>query len=222
MSSFYIYKITNKVNGKIYIGKSVKPNERFKRHLYIAKSGNKKDNQFQPIHAAIAKYGSDNFCLEVIDESDLEEEIFKKEIFWISYYKSNMVRYPNGMGYNLTDGGEGASGLSPTLVTRNKISKTNSGSGNGMFKKTHSLNTREQMKKSQKMRSCREPITQEHKQKNRDAALKQDFSFRIPIDIKLEIIDLWNSGSYTKRQLAEKFNLKYNSVVKIIRTHKTT
>lgn len=221
MSSFYVYKIINKVNGKIYIGKSINPNYRFKRHLYIAKMGNKHDNQFQPIHAAIEKYGFNNFYMEIIDECNDEDEIFEKEIFWIAHYKSNMVRYPNGIGYNLTDGGEGLSGLSPSAETRKKISETNSGSGNGMFKQTHSLETRKQMEKSQMIRSCRDPLTEEHKQKNREAALKQDFSFRIPIETKEKVIELWNSENYTKRQIAEKLNLKYNSVVKIIRTHKS-
>jgi len=217
---FYVYKITNKINGKIYIGKSKNPNARFKRHIYVANHRNAGPNQFQPIHAAIAKYGKDNFCLEIIDECDLEDEIFTKEMHWIAYYKTNIARYQNTFGYNLTDGGEGASGLSPSIETRQKISKANAGKNNGMSNKTHSIETRQNMIKSQSSRKYRDPISEERKRQNRESALKQDFSFRIPLSVKNEIISLWNIGDHTKRQLAEKFGLKYNSVVKIIRTNK--
>ena len=219
---FYIYKITNKINNKTYIGKSKNPSQRFKRHLYVSSH---KDgagpNQFQPIHAAIAKYGSDNFSLDIIDECDSETEIFIKEVYWISYYKSNMKKYSD-TGYNLTDGGEGASGFSPSIETRNKISQANSGENNGMFGETHSLKTRQNMAISQASRKHRRPQSEERKQQNREAAQKQDFSFRIPLSIKNEVISLWNIGGYTKQQLAEKFGLKYNSVVKIIRANKLT
>jgi group I intron endonuclease len=214
---FFIYKITNKINNKIYIGKSKDPDKRFKRHLYVSEHPNTGPNQFQPIHAALAKYGSNNFNLEIIDECMLEGEIFDKEIYWISYYKSNMKKYPN-IGYNLTDGGEGHSGLSPSLATRKKISQANSGENNGMFDNTHSHKTREQMSKSQSFRSNRDPLSDEHKQKNREAALKQDKSYRIPLEIKEQVVPLYNSGKFTKKQIADKLGLKYNSVVKIIRT----
>lgn len=219
--SFYVYKITNKVNGKIYIGKSKSPLNRFKRHLYVAAHPNAGPNQFQPIHAAISKYGKQNFVLEIIDESPLEAEIFAKEIYWINFYRSNMTKHPEN-GYNLTDGGEGPSGLSPSEETRNKISNANSGENNGMYSKTHDLNTRKNMSNSQQIRKIREPLSEERKQQNRTAALQQDFSFRIPILVKNEIVHLWNLGGHTKQQLADRFGLKYNSVVKIIRKHKVT
>lgn len=221
MSSFYIYKITNKINGKIYVGKSKNPQSRYKRHLYIADKQVKKNNQFQPIHAAISKYGSENFSLDIIDECDSEIEIFTKEIYWIEHCKSNLTKYPN-FGYNLTNGGEGVAGLSPSLETRNKISEANSGENNGMAGKTHTIETRYNMSVSQASRKIREPITEEHKQKLKEATDKQDFSFRIPIEIKKEIVKLYSAGQYTKRQLADKFALKYNSVVKILRTNKQT
>lgn len=215
---FYIYKITNNINGKIYIGKSKSPHSRFKRHLYVASHPDAGPHQFQPIHAALAKYGKDSFSFEIIEECNFENEIFAREIYWIAYCKSNMTKYPE-YGYNLTDGGEGASGLFPSTETRAKISKANDGENNGMFGQTHSVQTRQNMSKSQSLRKHREPLSKERKQQNREAALKQDFSFRIPVTVKEEIIKLWNSGNYTKRQLAERFSLKYNSVVKIIRKH---
>lgn len=60
-----IYKITNKLNGKIYIGQSINPFKRFKQHCYntqIYKS---------LINEAINKYGKENFLFEIL-ESDIE------------------------------------------------------------------------------------------------------------------------------------------------------
>jgi group I intron endonuclease len=220
--SFFIYKITNILNNKIYIGKSKSPDKRFARHLYVAEKQIKNNNQFQPIHAAIAKYGRDNFTLEIIDEALEEIDIFGKEIYWIDFHKSNISRYPDALGYNLTDGGEGTSGCKPSKETKQKISIANSGSGNGMFENTHSDSTKNKMRISQKNRAKRSLLTEDHKQRNSEAAKKQDFSFRIPIETKQNIVIDYATGNYTKKQLAEKYNLKYNSIVKIIRTNKST
>ena len=247
MSLHYIYKIRNKINDKIYVGKSKNPASRFVRHIKIAENFSKDDNHFQAIHGAIKKYGKDNFSLEVIETCD-ENTVNDREIYWIRELKSQIKKY----GYNLTAGGDGALNVSEETKNKRrakiigrkhteehkkkisdanigrkisdevkqKISQANAGENNGMSGRTHDIEVREKMSKFQGSRKYREPLTEEHKQKNRDATLKQDFSFRIPIEIKNEIVQLYTSGNYTKRQLAEKFGLKYNSIVKIIRSHK--
>ena len=58
-----IYKITNNINGKVYIGQSVHPDRRWIEHK--SKSKNKADNY--PIHLAINKYGSENFTFEILE-----------------------------------------------------------------------------------------------------------------------------------------------------------
>lgn len=88
-----IYKITNKINNKIYIGQSVDIIDRFRRHKRA------KDDYI--IHKAIRKYGVDNFTFEIIEECP-REELDDKEKFWIKYYNS----FSNN-GYNMTPGGQG-------------------------------------------------------------------------------------------------------------------
>lgn len=61
-----IYKITNKVNGKIYIGQSINLNRRISEHKRY-----KDPNQI--IDQAIKKYGKDNFTFDIIEECQLEE-----------------------------------------------------------------------------------------------------------------------------------------------------
>lgn len=85
----FIYKITNLINNKVYIGMTTRMVEtRWKEHL----------RGTQLIDNAIAEYGQDNFQIETIEECS-EEEIDNREIYWINYYNS----FTNG--YNRTMGG---------------------------------------------------------------------------------------------------------------------
>lgn len=90
----YIYKITNNINQKVYIGQSIRPVEdRFKRHISDAKN-NILDTHFC---RAIRKYGEENFSIEIIDTAQTQHELNHKEQYWIRYYNSIMN------GYNETD-----------------------------------------------------------------------------------------------------------------------
>ena len=88
-----IYKITNKVNNKSYIGQTRYTLQfRWNQHLH------KKDNTY--FHNAISKYGKDNFSLEILEECDVEK-LNDREIFYIAKFDT----FNNG--YNLTIGGDG-------------------------------------------------------------------------------------------------------------------
>lgn len=90
----WIYKITNKINNKIYIGQSTHSvQKRFKRHLNDALS-NRLDTH---LCRAIRKYGPENFYVEEIDEASSQNELNQKEHYWINYYDSLHI------GYNETD-----------------------------------------------------------------------------------------------------------------------
>lgn len=86
----FIYKITNTLNSKVYIGQTVNLNERFSSH----KRG---DDENSPIHLAIKKYGVENFTFEVLDYC---EDYNKKEIYYIDKFNAYTL------GYNRTIGGE--------------------------------------------------------------------------------------------------------------------
>ena len=93
----FIYKITNKLNNKVYIGQTIqKPIERFYQHCA------KKCDKYilnMVIHKAIFKYGKDNFTFEVIEEVP-RQQLNEREEYWIKYYNS----YTDG--YNSTKGGQ--------------------------------------------------------------------------------------------------------------------
>lgn len=116
-----IYKITNDVNDKIYVGKTNSSiEERFKQHL---RDACKKTEEKRPLYNAINKYGKEHFFIELIEECDFEKAS-ERERYWIEYYKG----YENG--YNATLGGDGTvlydykliekqllQGLSPKVIS---------------------------------------------------------------------------------------------------------
>lgn len=114
----FIYKITNNVNGKVYIGQTIQTiKERFYQHCATKCSDSVLN---MAIHKAIKKYGKSNFTIEVIEEVD-KDSLNDREKFWIEYYNS----YNNG--YNSTRGGQDGSTNCKELDTESIIKEYNSG-----------------------------------------------------------------------------------------------
>lgn len=94
----YLYRITNKINGKVYIGQTNNPEYRWYQHCSYAKKDNKHK---QYIHHAMAKYGTENFEFEIIATCRIQEDIDITEVLLIQQYDSRNSSY----GYNLKSGG---------------------------------------------------------------------------------------------------------------------
>jgi group I intron endonuclease len=90
-----VYKITNLINGKIYVGQTIKekPINRFYEHICYAKTN--PDNMI--ISKAINKYGKENFKFEVIDTAYTKTELNILEAYWIDELKSHCKNH----GYNV-------------------------------------------------------------------------------------------------------------------------
>lgn len=95
-----IYKITNKNNGKIYIGQSNDCERRLKEHCYPSRCNVKSPLN---IDQAIQDEGKENFIFEILEECNLQN-LNEKESYWIAYYQSNSEK-----GYNNNSGGSQAS-----------------------------------------------------------------------------------------------------------------
>lgn len=99
MIKFFVYKITNLVNNKVYIGKSNTSGNRWKQHLRIAKY--KYPGSYSYVHKSINKYGKENFLFEIIKYFDDENDAYNYETQLVSEYKSNKDKF----GMNLNTGG---------------------------------------------------------------------------------------------------------------------
>ena len=163
---FYIYTIQNKLNNKLYVGKTGNLKRRWGEHRKVVNGGKEKyGRNFRAIHAAMKKYGIDNFHFQNIESWNDEIEAREAEIFWIEFFQSNK-RF---LGYNETAGGDGFlsgknhplygthpseetrkklsiirkgkspvnKGMKHSDETRLKISQAITGPGNGMFGKHH-------------------------------------------------------------------------------------
>lgn len=113
---YCVYIFENLVNGKKYIGKANNFKARLTHHLYDL-------NLDYPIYNAIRKYGIDKFRVVIVERAYSENEVLQKEMQYIANYKTNIHKYGNHFGYNLTDGGEGASGFKHSHETRAKLSQ---------------------------------------------------------------------------------------------------
>jgi len=112
-----VYKATNNINGKIYIGYTTNSLEHRKRqHISRAKS---KHQGISLFHLALRKYGPANFSWVVIDSGVSRDELILKEEFWINFYKSSSVLY------NLRSGGAVGSTLSNDIKRQISIKLKN-------------------------------------------------------------------------------------------------
>jgi len=98
---FFVYKVTNLITGKLYIGMTNNIETRWKQHNYSAKT-HKYRSAF---HSSIRKHGIENFNLEVIYCSHHRDDVRDKETMFIREYNTTESNF----GYNLTDGGDGTS-----------------------------------------------------------------------------------------------------------------
>lgn len=127
-----IYKITNSINGKVYIGQTSRSIERrWKEHCCPSE-------QCPLLKKAIRKYGKENFSIVQIDSAIDREEANAKEKHWIAFYDSANSE----KGYNLSLGGSIGDFNDATLL---KMSESHKGEKNHFFGKHHSEESRKKM-----------------------------------------------------------------------------
>lgn len=188
-----IYKTTNLVNNKIYIGKRIFTKDKFFKNKYYG-SG-------KLLKEAISKYGLDSFNREVLEEVD-NELLEEREVYWIKFYNSNNLE----IGYNLTIGGNSKYGRkigNMSNETKKKISESVSKylveNGHPFQDKNHSDETKEKIKNKLKGRK----LTNEHIKKLADGHRglkynKPEKLKKIKIDQSIKIKQLSMNGYFIK------------------------
>lgn len=124
-----IYKVTNRINGKIYIGQTIQP-------LVIRWDAHTRKGCV--LYAAIQKYGKENFTVEQIDTATSRDELDQKEQYWIAHYDCIAPK-----GYNLTSGGRHYEFSDEVL--KKKLENAPRGEKHPMFGKHHSDETKRKL-----------------------------------------------------------------------------
>lgn len=113
LTNMIVYLITNRANGKVYIGKTTRTVAlRWREHIRDSRTTK---IPRQAIHRALRKYGKNNFTIEAVYKAKGIGELSKMETFFIVLHQSHKT----GNGYNLTLGGEGV--LEPSPEVRGRI-----------------------------------------------------------------------------------------------------
>ena len=106
----FIYKISNLINGKIYIGKTTKSIEsRFRAHVSEMKRfkrcliNNTDFGYNSRLYPAMLKYGTENFTIELVEEVSSDVNLEEREIYYIKKFNSCDL----SIGYNISPGGLG-------------------------------------------------------------------------------------------------------------------
>lgn len=196
-----IYKIENKVNGKLYIGQTINSIKfRFRKHLGQINS----KNRCSALYFAIKKYGKENFIIsEIVSGEFSKEELNNLEIFFINHYNTLS---PNG--YNLQAGGKSTTladevkkSISKTLLGReitwrDKISET-------MKKKWENPEYREQQTKQR----------HDKRGKYREGIVKEKLRAKIN---EIEFEKDYTDGMKIK-DLEVKYSISVSTIYKIIK-----
>lgn len=125
----FIYKTTNLINNKIYIGMHTSN----LKNYFGSGINIKKD---------LKKYGKENFAREIIEDNISTLELLReREKYWINFYNSK----DDSIGYNIFDGGRGGGGHPQNEDARKKISDSEIGNKNYNFGREFSEETRRRL-----------------------------------------------------------------------------
>lgn len=115
-----IYKITNKINGKIYIGSSKDIPARWNHHINSLNRGDHHSKHFQ---RAWNKYGEDSFIFEQLESVISEEYLVERE----QHYLDTLQPWKRRFGYNISPTAESCLGVTRSEETKQKLREINLG-----------------------------------------------------------------------------------------------
>ena len=195
-----IYKITNLVNNKIYIGQTINSiDKRFKQHLSQVNCA----NICSALYSAFTKYGKENFIIESIVSGEYSrEELNELEIFYIKKFDSLS---PNG--YNLQSGGN-------SFMVVESVKKQTSEKLKGR-EITWKAKVSEGLKKKWLNKEYREKqILQRHKKRGR---YREGIQKPLRINLNVELINKMYANGDTVYKIAKYFNVSFYTIKKRIR-----
>ena len=230
-----IYLITNAVNGKKYVGQTIKPIEkRLKEHVKAAFVENRK----AIICSAIRKYGKDNFSIVCLQDNILVDDLDVTEQYWIKHYDTF-----GDNGYNATTGGNqcrisdetklkisaALTGIPKSEEAKKNMSeaqKGKTGALNSFYGKTHSEETIEKIKETLKSQMDGEnnPFYGRHHSKESlkkmsESHVGNQIGEKHPRSKVTEKDVLAAENGVTRAVLAEQYSVGKTAIDKIVRRH---
>ena len=203
-----IYKITNKVNNKVYIGQSINIEGRFYQHKNCLNRNVGHNSHFQN---AWNKYGEENFEFELIHIVSNVEELNDLEIYYIKKYNSNNPKF----GYNITSGGDAPffneeyrKEISKMFNTSTKVI-TNIVTGKAFSYVATELND--------KIVNIKQNFIKERNEKILNLYDELPFK-KVTKDIEKEIIKLY-LNNMSMVDIGKKFNISHNTVSNYIKQY---
>lgn len=215
-----VYKITNLINSKCYIGISSNPTSRWGTHLSCAKTHR---TDCPKLYRAINKYGAVNFSFEIIDTADTRPQAFVLERHYISHFNA----IENGM--NIDEGGVGSplvharkkkgsqwpkgSGKPLSEETKKRMKESaKRGKDNPLYGKPRSIEVKQKISKAQKGKK----LTAEHRKKLSEARRRESNSAN-KLNWKL-ICDIRNeyANEETVKHLALKYKVSERHILRIV------
>lgn len=199
----YIYKITNKIDGMFYIGKTKYTiDARYKGHLNQALRNKELNITSSRLYNAMNKYGIDNFTVELVEECPYDI-LSERERYWISILDS---RNPS-VGYNICKGGECGpggpmmKGKHHSLQTRQKMSADRMGSKNSNYGNRWSQSDElkalhSKLSKGENNGMYGKTHSQESKNKNRESHIGRKRMSNVNIYPKYKMIPQHNIKEY--------------------------
>lgn len=183
-----IYKITNKINGKMYIGSAVNISNRFSTHQYSLSNNKHKNSHLQ---SAWNLYGSEAFLFEILELVE-KDQLIEREQYYIDLFNSSHRE----IGYNKAKLAGSTVGIKASVETRLKQSAARVGKAPWNKGKKYSV---------------------EQKQKSRDGFVNNIAPWsKLDWDRIQKIRQLYQDGK-TQTKIAEMFGLFQTTVSEIIR-----
>ena len=99
-----VYKVTNTINGKSYIGQTTRDFDLYKKEHIRKATSDLRESQ-RVFYKAIRKYGPENFKWEILQEYSSKKELNEGETYYIRYFRTCTL-YEDCHGYNMSEGAE--------------------------------------------------------------------------------------------------------------------